>query len=196
MVSVRALGIAAVAIIAVIAVAYLIVPSVNLPNSMNLQWSAYGLKDGRRVTPPLAFLEQGIEIDALGATASWVAQGDSVDWTTLTISGRWSILLRASDGSDSDITPSDLSQTWTESGEMAKTGSSSFEASLETLVLGQPFTGRTIDLNYWTVTVRIHLSGSVDQSVGDGVLSDSLDAEHYYFIYWEDGTFSLTGGIE
>ena len=190
----KGLAIAGVAVVAFIVIAYVIIPGVQMPNSINLEWSVYGMKDGARVTPPLAFIAQGVEIDSLGASCSWAASGDSVDWDTLIIAGEFTIYLLAYMGEKTDITSSNLS--FQKLGAVAKTGTTSFELPLDSLVLGLPYTSIGSDgLPYWDVRIQLHVTGYVEQSVGSDVIKDSLDDYILYKIVWMDGTFELSGGI-
>jgi hypothetical protein len=191
----KGLAIAGIALVAFIVIAFTIVPSVNMPNSINLQWSVYGLKDGQIVTPPLAFIAQGVEVDSLGAECSWAAEGDSVDWDTLIITGDWSIFRLDYHGQATDITTSDLGRTWVKTGPSAQIGSTRFNVLLDTLVVGQPYSGADDDGPYWDLRIELHVTGSIHQAVGDDTIQDSLDDYVLYRIYWQDGTFGLTGGI-
>ena len=189
----RGLAIAGLVIVSVIVIAYVIVPGVQLPNSINLEWSVYGLKDGKQVTPPLAFISQGVEIDSLGAQCSWSAQGDSVDWDTLVIDGEFTIYLMAYAGEKTDITPENLN--FVRTGPSAQDGSTSFELSLDTLILGRPYTYGDSEGVYWDVRIELHVTGAMQQAVGSDWIEDAIDDFIDYRIYWEDGTFTLTGGI-
>ena len=194
----KGLAIAGLAIVAFIVVAFVIVPGgrfpgVQIPNSINLEWSVYGMKDGARVTPPLAFISQGVEIDALGAACSWAAQGDSVDWDTLLIDGEFTIYLMSYMGEKTDITSENLN--FIKRGAVAKTGTTSFALLLTDLVLGRPYTYGDSEGVYWDVRIELHVTGAVQQAVGSDWITDAIDDYIDYRIYWEDGTFSLTGGI-
>ena len=194
----KGLAIAGLVVVAFIVVAYVIVPGgrfpgVQMPNSINLEWSVYGMKDGARVTPPLAFIAQGVEIDALGASCSWDAQGDSVDWDTLVIAGRFTIYLMSYRGEKTDITSENLSFGGT--GVAQKSGTTSFEDSLTDLILGRPYTYGDSEGQYWDVRIELHVTGAVQQAVGSDWIEDAIDDYIDYRIYWEDGTFELTGGI-
>ena len=189
----KGLAIAGLVVVAFIVVAFVIVPGVQMPNSINLEWSVYGMKDGARVTPPLAFISQGVEIDALGAACSWAAQGDSVDWETLLIDGEFTIYLTAYAGEKTDITPENLN--FIKRGAVAKTGTTSFEIALTDLVLGRPYTSVDSGVPYWGVRIELHVTGAVQQAVGSDWITDAIDDYIVYKIYWEDGTFELSGGI-
>lgn len=189
----KGLAIAGVAIVAFIVIAYVIVPSVQMPNSINLQWEVYGLKDGQRVTPPLAFVSQGVEIDSLGAACSWSAQGESVDWDSLFIDGEFVIYLLAYMGEKTDITPENLG--FQRRGPTAKDDGTSFSLTLDSLVLGRPYTSSDSTGLYWEVRIALHVRGTINEDVGSGVISDTIDDYVDYKIYWQDGTFVLTGGI-
>lgn len=187
------LAIAGIALVAFIFIAYVIVPSVTMPNSMNLQWSVYGLKNNQRVTPPLAFIAQGVEIDSIGAQCSWVASGDQVDWDTLIIDGEFLIFLVGYSGTETDITADNLG--FIRTGVSNKEGTTSFSLSLDSLIYGRPFSGYDGDLPYWDLKIELHVKGTIRQSVGDDVISDRIDDFVSYRIAWADGTFSLTGEI-
>ena len=166
-----------------------------MPNSINLEWSVYGMKDGARVTPPLAFIDiEGKTIDALGAACSWAAQGDSVDWDTLVIAGKFTIYLMSYMGEKTDITPENLNFGGT--GPSEQDGSTSFELSLDTLILGRPYTYGDSEGVYWDVRIELHVTGAVQQAVGSDWITDAIDDYIVYKIYWEDGTFELSGGIQ
>lgn len=192
------LAIAGIALVAFIFVAYVIVPSVNMPDSMNLQWSVYGLKDNQRVTPPLAFIAQGVEIDSIGAQCTWAASGDQVDWDTLTIDGEFIIFLvgysqMGGSGIETDITPANLD--FIRTGVSNKEGTTSFSVFLDSLIFGRPYSGYDGEFPFWDLKIELHVKGTITQSVGSDVISDRIDDFVLYRILWADGAFSLTGGL-
>jgi len=190
----KGIAIAGLVVVALCIVAFVIVPSVDMPNSMNLRWSVYGMKDGQRVTRPMAFIDpEGVVIDALGADASWAAQGENIDWSTLNIEGEFLIYLLSYMGALTDITPTDLSILKT--GAAAQEGTAHFELPLDILVLGRPYTASNTNGYYWDVRIVLTLHGIVWETVGSGYVEDTLEDHIDYRVYWQDGTFSLTGGL-
>ena len=198
MVSVRGIAIAGVGIILVVVVAYVIVPNVNLPNRMNFQWSVYGMREGRQVTGPLAFISQGVVIDAIGCAASWTAQGSDVDWSTLIIAGAFKIWLCDSRGTPKkDITPGRMDFVY--NGAASQSKSIDFEISCDTLLVGQEYSGYDYgerQMYYWIIEIMLDVSGQVDQVRSDlPQLKDSFSDSVHYTIYWSEAEFQLTGGI-
>lgn len=196
----KGIAIAGLGIIAILIVVLVILPQLMVEDSLNFSAEVYGMKDGRRVTSPYAFIEQGVEIDALGCDASWTAAGTGVEWSTLVIIGEFRIYLQNSDGSYDDITPARLD--FQRAGEPAKTGSEHFEIMLDTLLTGQSYTGwivyreAEIRIPYWVLKITFDVTGSVDQDTsGVPGISDSLTDEANRVIEWKAGEFSLTGGI-
>lgn len=197
------LAIAGIAIVAFIVIAYVIVPSVNMPNNMNFQWSAYGMKDGRQVTGPFAFMASGVEIDSIGCEASWSAQGEDIDWNTLEVSGDFTIWLCDRQGNpQTDISPSGLDFMFT--GPAAQEETVRFEVTCSSLLEGQPYSGYTegggqLDLPrtpFWVIMISFTALGQVEQTRSDlPVLQDSIEDSRTYTVFWDSADFSLTGGI-
>lgn len=169
---------------------------IAIENSMNFSVDVYGTNNGQRITPPLAFISGGSEVDTLVCDANWEARGSGVDWSTLVISGDFKIELLDYQGYvNLDITNQRMDFLHT--GDPAKTGDVHFALSLDNLLIGQPFSGATSGgEQYWTLLITYTVYGQVDQEVG-GVpsLTDSLEDSISYTFYWVDGEFGIGGGI-
>lgn len=194
----KAIAIAAFGILAVIVLAFIIVPSVNLPNSMNFTWAAYGMKEGQRVTPPFAFISQDKEIDAIGVEASWAAQGSDIQWNTLIIAGDFEIWLCDSRGTPKeDITPMRMDFLFTGEGAIEKT--ISFELACSSLLEGYSYSGfdySSRQMYYWIIEIILDVNGQVEQTRSDlPVLQDNFSDSVQYTVYWSEAAFSLQGGI-
>lgn len=193
----KGLAIAGVVVIAVLVIVLLITPSVILEdNSLNFNSVVYGMKDGRRVTPPLAFIVSDVEVDALGCDASWTAVGSGLDWATLVIAGEYTIYFLDYAGAEEDITPFRLD--FQRFAEAAKEDSVHFEIPLDNLVIGHEYSGYSTsrELYYWTLKVIIDVTGTVEQDItGVPPLTDFFVDDVTYTVYWMDGDFSLSGGI-
>ena len=193
----KTIGIAALGIMALFFVVVIIVPEVLQNDSLNISTDVYGTFEGSRITPPLAFVSGGSTIDALEITAEWVGVGEGVDWSTLVISGDFTILRLDYQGRDSDIiTPGRLDFLY--SGAAHQTGDLSFTVPLDTLLIGVAYSGLEASTNmyYWNIKIVWDISGLVEQDVsGAKTLTDSLQDHVIFTIFWEDGTFGLSGGI-
>ena len=111
----------------------------------------------------------------------------------MVIDGEFTIYLMSYMGEKTDITSENLN--FVRTGPSAQDGSTSFELSLDTLILGRPYTYGDSEGVYWDVRIELHVTGAVQQAVGSDWIEDAIDDFIDYRIYWEDGTFTLTGGI-
>lgn len=198
----KAVAIIGLAVLVLLFVGLVIAPSIgggDTYNSLNLKVEVYGTRHGERVTLPLAFIDTGgSEVDSLRCDASWNAQGDGIDLTTLIIQGEWVIEIVDYQGQVAgDVTPSGMD--FQSTGDGAADDSTYFNLPLDMLLVGQPFSGysQTQEMQYWSLKISWSISGSVSQTISDlPALTDTLDDYIMYNVFWLDGTFSLTGGIK
>lgn len=153
--------------------------------------------NGSPVTIPFSWWINGVEVTKLRTTVSWSASGSSLDWSTLFISGRFTIYRLDYQGRNPmDITPADLS--FERHGLSNQEGDTSFSLFCDVIVDGVDNSGKDANYNkYWHIQVSVTMTGFVKQlgSYGED-LSDTFTDSLTFTIKWIDGSFTLQGGIE
>jgi len=154
--------------------------------------------NGNPVNLPFSWWIGGVEVVNIRPTASWSCSGEGVDWSTLLITGDFSILrLDYSGQTETDITPSGIGRTFVYTGSANKEGSTYFSVSCDSLLSGVPVSGVDSDLNeYWNLKITISMTGFVEQEGNFGEdLTATFTDSIVFSVKWIDGSFSIGGGI-